>query len=57
MGREEGGLGPKADSPLTIRGQELLKGSFRGAQPEGGATCRNSTGSSDRHLELGHAVV
>ena len=48
---------PKTNSPLTIGGQELLKGSFRGAQAEGGATGRNSTVSSDSHLETGPAVV
>jgi len=32
---------PKADSPLTISGPELLKGSFRGAEVEG-AGCRGS---------------
>ena len=36
-----GGVGrvdlcPKAESPLTIRGQKLSKGSFRGTQAEGG---------------------
>ena len=27
---------PKANSPLTVSGQELLKGRFRGTQVEGG---------------------
>ena len=37
----------KTDSPHYNRGQELL-------QTEGGPTCKNSTISSDNHLEIGH---
>lgn len=33
----EGDLCPKANCSLLIRGHELLKGSFRGAQADGGA--------------------
>ena len=41
---------PKADAPpLTINGQELL-------QAEGRGHTRKSEVSSERHLEIGHAV-
>ena len=47
-GGAEGGRLPKGRlPPPTVSGQELL-------QAEGGATCRNSTVSSDGHLEIGH---
>ena len=36
MGRGEGRLVSRGHSPLTISGQRLLKGSFRGAQAEKG---------------------
>ena len=48
---------PKNDSPLTISGPELLKGSFRGAEVEGAVCVQNSTVSSDNHLEISHVVV
>ena len=38
---------PKADCPLTIGGKSFYR-------RREGATCRNSTVSSDSHLELGH---
>lgn len=47
----------KADSPLTISGPELLKGSFRGAEVEGAGCVQNSIVSSDNHLEISHVVV
>ena len=50
-------MSQRTNSPLLIRGQEILKGSFRGAQVGGGSYMQNSTGSSDSHLEIGHAVV
>ena len=52
----------EANSPLRVSEQELTKGSFRcvGYRQEG-ALCRNSTVSSDSHLEshleIGCAVV
>ena len=36
VGRGEGRLVSRGHSPLTIGGQKLLKGSFKGAQVEGG---------------------
>ena len=49
-GRADSCLKANLTQPLTISGQELLC-------MEGGATCRNSTVSSDSHLESGHVVV
>ena len=45
----------EANSPLRVSEQELTKGSFRcvGYRQEG-ALCRNSTVSSDSHLEISH---
>ena len=42
----------KADSPLTINEQELLRGIFKGAQTEGGGSMQSSTISSDSILKL-----
>ena len=41
---------PKANSPLLSREQELLKGSFRGLQVDGGGYVQNTTVNSDSHL-------
>ena len=40
--------------PLIISGHGLLKGSLRGYRQREGATRRNSTVSSDSHLEIRH---
>ena len=49
---------PEANSPLRVSEQELIKGvsGCVGYRQEG-ALCRNSTVSSDSHLETGCAVV
>ena len=47
---------PKANSPLTLNGQEVLKGSFKRVLGEGGGYMPKQH-SSDSHLETGHAVV
>ena len=41
---------PKANVPLIISGQALLKGNFTGIQTEEEAKCRNNTVSSDSHF-------
>ena len=48
---------PKNQLPIVNPGQELLKGHARGVLAEVGTTCRNSTVSSDHHLETDHARV
>ena len=47
----------QVDSLLSIRGQELLKGSSGSVYAEGGGYVQNSTVSSDSLLEINHAVV
>ena len=51
----EGGLMSKSQLP-TVREQELLRGSFRDIQVDGGGH-GDSTVSSDSHLEIGQPVV
>ena len=47
----------KANFLLLIRGQELLKGSYRSVWAKGGGYVQSSTLSSDSHPEISHAVV
>ena len=53
---ETGDSRPKANSPQSIKGQELLKGDFRVYRQREGLV-QNSTVSSDNLLETGHVVV
>ena len=48
--REKVDACPKANVPLIISGQALLKGNFTGIQTEEEAKCRNNTVSSDSHF-------
>ena len=46
-------MSQRTNSPLSIRGQELLKGTFRGAQAGvGGATCRTAQSALTVILKL-----
>lgn len=47
----------RTNSPLSVRGQELLKACFRGMQVEGGGYVQSSIGTSDGHLAVGPVVV
>lgn len=58
LGRRVGRLMSKGWlPPLTISGQELLKGSFRGMQGEAGGYMQKEHSSADSHLEIDHVVV
>ena len=45
---------PKANAPFLIRGQELIKGTFRAEQAEGGGCVQSGTGHSGGPLDTGH---
>ena len=47
-------MSQRTNSILPIRGQELLKGSFRGVYEEGRGYMQSSTISVGSHLEIGH---
>ena len=49
-------LCPKANSPTDSQWARASKGEFQ-AHVDRGSTGRNSTVSSQSHLEIGHAVV
>lgn len=47
---------PETDSPLSIREQEISKGSFRVHRLRSGYK-QNSTVSSSNHLEIDHVII
>lgn len=55
--RECGLMSQRTHFPLSVRGQELLRGSFRGTHAGLGGHVQNSTVGSNSHLEISHGVI